>query len=87
MRRDCLYTAGMAADTTKTFLVRPMRPDDAEEVAELSSELGYPTDAQTVENRYANLLTRPTMPCSSPGDKPDAVRGWLHRLRSVPARD
>jgi hypothetical protein len=38
------------------LIIRPVRLDDAERVAELSGTLGYPVDAETMRERLARFL-------------------------------
>jgi GNAT superfamily N-acetyltransferase len=62
----------------KTFLVRSMRVGDAETVAALSSELGYPTDGPAVSGRFTNLQSRPDNAMFVAADHMGIICGWLH---------
>ena len=63
--------------------IRPMRPGDADAVADLTSQLGYPADARSIAASMARLLTRPDddalLVAVDDGDEPI---GWIHVARS-----
>lgn len=57
-------------------IIRPMRLDDAEAVASLCGELGYPTNAADVGERFALLSARPD--CLLVAEDDRQVLGWIH---------
>jgi ribosomal protein S18 acetylase RimI-like enzyme len=57
--------------------IRPCRLADAQAVAELATELGYPTDAEQAASRLAWLLDRAEDVILAAEDD-GAVVGWLH---------
>ena len=61
--------------------IRPMRRSDAASVAELTTELGYPTSAADAEERFAALAVHPhdAVLVATNGD--DEPIGWVHVAR------
>ena len=57
--------------------IRRCRPSDAQAVAELATELGYPTDAAQAATRLAYLLGRAEDAIFAAEDE-GVVVGWLH---------
>lgn len=65
-----------------------MRAGDASRVAELTTELGYPSTAADIEERFAALADHPHDLILVVTDADDEVIGWVHvarvaRLQSV----
>ena len=58
--------------------IRRCRLDDAQAVAELATELGYPTDPEQAAARLASLLDRDEDALFAAEDEGGAVVGWLH---------
>lgn len=58
--------------------VRPMRPGDADAVADLTTQLGYPTDAEGVTASMARVLARPGEALLVTVDEADRPVGWIH---------
>ena len=56
--------------------VRPMRPDDAAEVAELTTQLGYPSGRSDIERRLAGIDGNDDALLVAELD--GAVVGWIH---------
>jgi GNAT superfamily N-acetyltransferase len=63
-------------------IIRPMRIDDAEEVARLCGELGYPASASDVRTRLCSLLSGDTL-CLLVAEIDLAVVGWIHVERRL----
>lgn len=64
-------------------IIRTARAEDAEAIAALSAQLGYPTDAAAVAKRLAKLLARPEHAVFACTDEDGKVLGWAaaeHRL-------
>lgn len=61
--------------------IRDMRPDDAERVAALASQLGYPSATADVARRLPPLLGRADHRLIVAADPDDRVVGWVHVLR------
>lgn len=64
------------------FSIREARPSDAEALARLATELGYPTTADQAARRAASILDRPgnrILVAETAG----AVVGWIHIAESV----
>jgi GNAT superfamily N-acetyltransferase len=59
-------------------VIRMMRPGDAEGVARLSGELGYPARAAEIEARFGRVTDDPEAAIFVACDGDDVVRGWLH---------
>jgi len=55
-----------------------MRPGDAEGVARLSGELGYPARAAEIEERFRRIADDPDAAVFVAIDGGDGVRAWLH---------
>ncbi len=70
--------SSVSASLTKYFLLRRMQLADSIAVAALSSELGYPTDAGTVDHRFTRLLSRPDNAMFVSVDHSAKICGWLH---------
>ncbi len=60
-----------------TFTVRPARPEDAEEIARLATELGYPSTPQEVEARVKSVMDDPEH-AAFVAAKAARVVGWVH---------
>jgi GNAT superfamily N-acetyltransferase len=58
-----------------------MRPDDAPRAAELATQLGYPSSADEVAARFAEIEARPHDAVLVATDDADAVIGWIHVVR------
>jgi predicted N-acetyltransferase YhbS len=61
--------------------IRPMRATDVARVAELTTELGYPSTAQEIAQRFAEVGRRPegvVLVATGPDDEPV---GWIRVLR------
>jgi len=58
--------------------IRPMRADDAAEVAELTTQLGYPTDADEERRRIADIRSRTDDELFVAVDAEDRPIGWIH---------
>jgi GNAT superfamily N-acetyltransferase len=69
--------------------IRRMRADDAAEVAELTTQLGYPTDADEERRRIADIRSRTDDELLVAVDGDDRPIGWIHvaRLASLAAGD
>lgn len=58
--------------------IRSARPADAAALAELTGQLGYPTDASTLVDRLAGLLQDDTSTLLVAVGEDDRPIGWLH---------
>jgi len=58
--------------------LRPARAGDAPEMAELATQLGYPSPAAEVERRLGPLLGSPDHLVLAAVDAADRPVGWLH---------
>ena len=70
--------------------IRPMRPDDAAAVAELTTQLGYPVDPETQASRMATVQGSPRdNALLVAADEADRPIGWIHvsRVASLEASD
>jgi GNAT superfamily N-acetyltransferase len=68
--------------------LRPIRTDDAASVAELTTQLGYPVEAEAQAARIADLLAAPQDHLALVAvDDADRPIGWVHveRLRHLEA--
>jgi len=65
------------------LITRPARPADAQRIADLSGQLGYPVTTAQAAARLASLLTEPEhlVLVGQAGDA--GVIGWLHARRCV----
>lgn len=61
--------------------IRPMRAADVPRVAELTTELGYPSTAEEIERRFAAVRARPDGIVLVAANGEDAAVGWIHVLR------
>ncbi len=61
--------------------IRPMIEADAGRVAELTTQLGYPVDAETLVSRLAEVRTRPADELLVAVDADDLPVGWIHVAR------
>jgi GNAT superfamily N-acetyltransferase len=72
-------TAAPEPPVAPSFTIREATPDDAEAVAPLSGDLGYPADAATMRARLDHLTRQPDhvifVACLGP-----RVVGWIHVL-------
>jgi GNAT superfamily N-acetyltransferase len=59
-------------------VIRPARPADAERLAALSRELGYPVTAEEMSDRLAELLARDGDIVLVAEPEPGRVAGWVH---------
>lgn len=60
------------------MVVRPMTPRDAEAVARLSGQLGYPSSPGDVERRFRTLAGDPDVALLVAEDGDGRVIGWIH---------
>jgi GNAT superfamily N-acetyltransferase len=58
--------------------IRPMTPADAPLVADLTTQLGYPTTADEAAERLALLTARPDDHAALVADDDGRVVGWVH---------
>lgn len=58
--------------------IRDASLQDAAALAELTTQLGYQVDAQTMAGRLAEVLTRPASVLLVAADDNDQPIGWLH---------
>ena len=58
--------------------IRPARPDDAEALAELNGQLGYPTSASVVRARLEPVLASADDALLVAPDDADRPIGWVH---------
>jgi GNAT superfamily N-acetyltransferase len=68
--------------------IRPAHPEDAAAVADLATQLGYPTTPEQAETRLRDLETRPESAVLA-AEENGAVIGWIqvvgaHRVDSEP---
>jgi N-acetylglutamate synthase-like GNAT family acetyltransferase len=57
--------------------IRPARPDDAAAIADLATQLGYPTDPEEAERRLRDVTSRPENAVLV-AEIDGAVIGWIH---------
>lgn len=62
--------------------IRNARPDDADAIARLSGELGYPTTAPDARRRLFDIKTSDNHAVMVAEDEPGSVVGWMHVFRS-----
>lgn len=62
--------------------IRPAIPDDAEAIARLSGELGYPTTAAAARRRLFDIKTAENHSVMVAEDEPGSVVGWIHVFRA-----
>jgi GNAT superfamily N-acetyltransferase len=69
--------------------IRPATERDAEPLAELTTQLGYPVDPETLGLRLADVRTRTGDQVLVAVDASDRPLGWVHvsRLASLEASD
>jgi len=60
------------------MVIRPSLPQDAEAIALLSSQLGYPVSASQVAALQVSLLRHPDHLVLVAEDEEGKVRGWVH---------
>ena len=64
------------------FDIRRATADDAEALASLSDQLGYPSSAEQVRRRIAEMLSQPGhvvfVAATRPTDTPGGLAGWVH---------
>lgn len=73
----------MSPNSFTAPIIRSARNEDAEAIATLSAQLGYPVDATTVTRRLGKLLARPEHAVFVCADDDGNVLGWAaaeHRL-------
>lgn len=63
---------------TTTFAIRPARPDDAAALAELATQLGYPTSAEELAERLPSVTSHAEAAVLVASDGQDRPLGWLH---------
>ena len=61
-----------------SIAIRPMRPEDAARVAELTTELGYPSTEDEIRRRYGLIINRPDASLFVAHDARNVVVGWIH---------
>jgi len=66
----------------REITMRTAIPDDAESIARLSGELGYPTTAADARRRLFDIKTAETHAVMVAEDAPGSVVGWIHVFRS-----
>lgn len=66
----------------KSITIRTARPDDAEAIARLSGELGYPTTAPDARRRLFDIKTSEHHAVLVAEDDSGSVVGWMHVFRS-----
>lgn len=59
-------------------MIRPATHDDAEALARLAGELGYPTDAEKIRMRIGMLRSIPTGNALLVAERDGAIAGWIH---------
>ena len=62
--------------------IRSAIPDDAEAIARLSGELGYPTTAAAARRRLFDIKTAENHSVMVAEDAPGSVVGWIHVFRA-----
>jgi len=69
--------------------IRPMRAADAERVADLATQLGYPVAADELARRFADLGARADHEVLVATDDADRPIGWIHisRVATLAASD
>ncbi|MBZ5562047.1 MAG: GNAT family N-acetyltransferase [Acidobacteriia bacterium] len=70
-------TVVQSENNRSEFTVRPAMAEDAEEIARLATELGYPSSAQEVEARLKSLVKDPEH-AAFVAAKAGRVIGWVH---------
>lgn len=58
--------------------IRKVKSEDAERVAELSGQLGYPASANVMKRRLRNVLKDKDAACFVAEASDGAVIGWIH---------
>jgi len=58
--------------------IRPMAADDADAVARLATQLGYPSSADQVARRFRAIQAAPDSHVAVAVDESRAVVGWIH---------
>jgi GNAT superfamily N-acetyltransferase len=70
------------ADLTASLAVRPAAAPDAEALARLSGQLGYPSSREALDRRLAEILRRPehaVFVAETHGDRGEPrIAGWIH---------
>ena len=64
--------------TLVAVTIRPARLDDAEELADLTTQLGYPADAAVIIQRLEPILTSANDAVLVAADEADRPIGWVH---------
>jgi GNAT superfamily N-acetyltransferase len=67
----------MAGDAEMTILIRPARVSDAEDIAQLTGQLGYEVSASDVAVRLSRILSRSDQQLLV-AELDDRPVGWLH---------
>lgn len=67
----------MSPETPARPGIRPMRPEDAAEVAVLSGELGYPATTEAVARRFAAMARREDLVALVAVDADGRLVGWI----------
>ncbi len=70
------------ARAPREIKVRNAIPDDAEAIARLSGELGYPTTAADARRRLFDIKTSNNHAVMVAEDEAGSVVGWIHVFRS-----
>ena len=70
------------ARAPREITVRNAIPDDAEAIARLSGELGYPTTAADARRRLFDIKTSKNHAVMVAEDDAGSVVGWIHVFRS-----
>ena len=58
--------------------IRPMTPADAPHVADLATQLGYPSRPEEIGERLATLLGHPDEHAAFVADEHGRAMGWVH---------
>ena len=66
----------------REITIRSAIPDDAEAIARLSGELGYPTTAPDARRRLFDIKTSTNHAVMVAEDESGTVVGWIHVFRS-----
>jgi GNAT superfamily N-acetyltransferase len=64
------------------IIIRTARPDDAEAIARLSGELGYPTSPPDARRRLFDIKTSEHHAVMVAEEEQGSVVGWMHVFRS-----
>jgi predicted N-acetyltransferase YhbS len=67
---------------TNDVRIRPMRPSDSERVADLATQLGYPSTTDEIEHRLAEVGENPRAAALVAVDVTETVVGWIQVERT-----